>query len=166
MLGATRYNTIKYRHPIAQIVTDGESTFGAASQPDDTIQKIDELSEKVNVLQALVDDVQKVKTVAETTESDDQNEETADEKVAVTEEQENYLPFGVYLCKGILLPRAKKPEVPGYYLKQNTSEQIQSLVFFDGTEYTDTQKCQSGKMYSVNGVIYVFDGTTCKLLGL
>ena len=91
--------------------------------------------------------------------------EPADIDSSVTEEQ-HYLPFGMYICKGILLPRAKKPELSGYYLKQNTSEQIQTMVFFDGAEYTETQKCQSGKMYSVDGMIYVFDGTTCKLLGL
>lgn len=72
---------------------------------------------------------------------------------------------GIVLIKGILAPRAKKPEEAGYYLKQNTAGNIQNYVLFDGNEYSDTIKCESGKMYSVNGLIYTFNGETCELLG-
>ena len=72
---------------------------------------------------------------------------------------------GIILIKGILAPRVKKPEKAGYYLKQNKAGNIQNYVFFNGNDYTDTMKCESGKMYSVNGLIYVFNGETCELLG-
>lgn len=73
--------------------------------------------------------------------------------------------LGIVMCEGILVPRQKKPEDEGYYLKQDTKGFIAQFVFFDGTDYTETQKCETGKIYSVNGVNYVFNGETCKPLG-
>lgn len=66
---------------------------------------------------------------------------------------------------GLLVPYAKKPSSAGYYLKQNTAGNIASITYFDGNEYTQTEKCVSGKMYIMNNLIYVFNGETCKLLG-
>ena len=65
----------------------------------------------------------------------------------------------------ILPPRSKKPEIPGFYLKENTEGNIIQYVSFDGNEYGKPVKCESGKMYSVRGVIYVFNGETCVKLG-
>lgn len=79
--------------------------------------------------------------------------------------QNLFVSVGIILIKGILAPRAKKPEESGYYLKQNKAGNIQNYVFFDGNDYTDTMKCESGKIYSVNGLIYAFNGETCELLG-
>lgn len=72
---------------------------------------------------------------------------------------------GIIPINGLLLPRAKKPEEPGYYLKQNASGNIINYVLFDGNEYTETIKCECGKLYSMNGLMYTFNGETCKLLG-
>lgn len=72
---------------------------------------------------------------------------------------------GIIPINGLLLPRVKKPEEPGYYLKQNASGNIVNYVLFDGNEYTETIKCECGKLYSMNGLMYTFNGDTCKLLG-
>lgn len=78
---------------------------------------------------------------------------------------DNLIALGIIPVVGILQPRAKKPEAVGLYLKTNTSGQIQNYVLFDGEDYKETVKCEPGKLYSVQGVIYVFDGETCKPIG-
>ena len=164
LLGASRYNTVRYKQSVKPVITQAEDDdylMGAPQEPDETVLKLDELMKKVDVLQTMVDELS-----VEKEEVVDSSTQAVSEKSEQFEETVEYLPFGMYLCKGILLPRAKKPETPGYYLKQNTSEQIQTIVYFNGTEYTETDKCRSGKMYSVDGSIYVFNGETCKLLGL
>ena len=97
----------------------------------------------------------------------DADDETTRNTVnAINPIEEALKAMGFITVKAILPPRAKKPETEGYYLKENTTGNIQNLTYFDGTEYTETVKCESGKMYSVNGLIYAFNGETCKLLGL
>lgn len=78
---------------------------------------------------------------------------------------EKIVALGIIPVNEILQARAKKPEVPGLYLKTNTAGLIQTYVLFDGEDYKETVKCEQGKMYSVKGTIYVFDGETCKPLG-
>ena len=66
---------------------------------------------------------------------------------------------------GLLVPYAKKPAEAGYYLKKNTAGNIASITYFDGSDYTQTDKCISGKMYIMDDLVYVFNGETCKPLG-
>ena len=66
---------------------------------------------------------------------------------------------------GLLVPYAKKPSEAGYYLKKNTAGNITNITFFDGNDYAHTDKCISGKMYIMDGLVYVFNGETCKPLG-
>ena len=66
---------------------------------------------------------------------------------------------------GLLVPYAKKPTEVGYYLKKNTAGNITNITFFDGNDYAQTDKCISGKMYIMDGLVYVFNGETCKPLG-
>ena len=100
-----------------------------------------------------------------TAESEDNTPDEPKDDINSDYIQNLFVSVGIILIKGILAPRAKKPEEAGYYLKQNTAGNIQNYVFFNGNDYTDTMKCESGKMYSVNGLIYVFNGETCELLG-
>jgi len=97
--------------------------------------------------------------------SSETNTEVYNTETIVNPLEEALKAMGFILVKAILPPRAKKPETEGYYLKENTAGNIQNLTYFDGIEYTETVKCESGKMYSVNGMIYAFNGETCKLLG-
>lgn len=66
---------------------------------------------------------------------------------------------------GLLVPYAKKPTEVGYYLKKNTAGNITNITYFDGNDYAQTDKCISGKMYIMDGLVYVFNGETCKPLG-
>ena len=66
---------------------------------------------------------------------------------------------------GLLVPYAKKPTEAGFYLKKNTAGNIANITHFDGNDYTLTDKCISGKMYIMDGLVYVFNGETCKPLG-
>jgi hypothetical protein len=72
---------------------------------------------------------------------------------------------GIIPINGIILPRAKKPDNPGYYFKQNTAGNILNYAIFDGTDYVETVKCETGKIYSYDGYIYSFNGTTCLKFG-
>ena len=77
---------------------------------------------------------------------------------------EQIIALGIYPINGIMTPR-KKPNVVGYYLKENTNGNITNVAYYNGETFDVVDKCQYGKMYSVNGLIYVFNGETCKLLG-
>jgi hypothetical protein len=73
--------------------------------------------------------------------------------------------FGIIVINGVIPFRGKKPDTAGTYFKTDKNDNISSYVRFDGTEYTETVDCQKGKMYSYNGSMLYFDGTTCKPLG-
>ena len=73
--------------------------------------------------------------------------------------------MGIVQITGILQPRSKKPEASGKYLKQNTRGIIDTWVEFDGEEYSEPMRCEAGKIYSVNGLNYQFNGRTCKVIG-
>lgn len=74
--------------------------------------------------------------------------------------------LGIVKCCGIMTAKKKFTEdMPyGLYLKKNTAGNITTVI-----EHTETEdksdKCKYGLLYSVEGVLYVFNGTTCTLLG-
>lgn len=92
------------------------------------------------------------------------------ESTSVVEEKEDInevlKSLGILKCESILGAKKKFTEDMAYglYLKKNASGNITSVV--NHTESEDiTEKCKSGILYSVEGLLYVFNGTTCKLLG-
>ena len=100
-----------------------------------------------------------------------QNDEVSEDKTEHEKENvsnslstEQIIALGIYPINGIMSPR-KKPNVVGYYLKENTNGNITNVAYYNGETFNVVDKCQYGKMYSVNGLIYVFNGETCKLLG-
>ena len=100
-----------------------------------------------------------------------QNDEGGEDKTEHEKENvsnslstEQIIALGIYPINGIMSPR-KKPNAVGYYLKENTNGNITNVAYFNGETFDVVDKCQYGKMYSVNGLIYVFNGETCKLLG-
>ena len=100
-----------------------------------------------------------------------QNNEACEDKTENEKENdsnslsiEQIIALGIYPIIGIMTPR-KKPNVVGYYLKENTNGNITNVAYYNGETFDVVDKCQYGKMYSVNGLIYVFNGETCKLLG-
>lgn len=72
--------------------------------------------------------------------------------------------LGIIVCESILSNK-ENPEQPGYYLKKNGSGKINTIIHYNGTEIDSTEKCTYGKMYSVNSLLYVWNGKTVKLLG-
>ena len=94
---------------------------------------------------------------------DTQNTESVD---TVKETNDMLKSLGILKCEYILSNKKKFTEdMPfGLYLKKNTNGNITSLI--NHTETMDiTDKCKCGILYSVDGSLYVFNGTTCKLLG-
>ena len=91
-------------------------------------------------------------------------DKTEKENVSNSLSTEQIIALGIYPINGIMAPR-KKPNEVGYYLKENTNGNITNVAYFNGETFDVVDKCQYGKMYSVNGLIYVFNGETCKLLG-
>ena len=91
-------------------------------------------------------------------------DKTENEKDSDSLSTEQIIALGIYPINGIMSPR-KKPNEVGYYLKENTNGNITNVAYYNGETFDVVDKCQYGKMYSVNGLIYVFNGETCKLLG-
>lgn len=100
--------------------------------------------------------------VSDNVEQEQHADNESSEEISTTEVLIN---AGIIPVTGILKPRERKPSESGYYLKQDTSGNITSCVLFDGTDYSENAKCQMGKLYSMKGLLYVFNGETCKLLG-
>ena len=72
--------------------------------------------------------------------------------------------FGVMLMDGISTLN-KKSEKPGRYLIKGQKSKITTWADWDGENWSEAQKCEKGRLYSVNGLMYKFNGTTCVLLG-
>jgi hypothetical protein len=94
---------------------------------------------------------------------DAQNTESVD---TVKETNDMLKSLGILKCESILSNKKKFTEdMPfGLYLKKNTNGNITSLINHTETEDV-VDKCKCGILYSVDGSLYVFNGTTCKLLG-
>ena len=130
------------------------------------LKKIEELQNAIiginNTIALANDDT--VAVVSSVDDSSDEQTYSSHESIS-NDFTEILIAAGIIPVNDLLLPRAKKPEEPGYYLKQNTLGNIVNYVLFDGNEYTETVKCECGKLYSMNGLMYTFNGETCKLLG-
>jgi hypothetical protein len=72
--------------------------------------------------------------------------------------------LGVMLMDGISTLN-KKSEKPGRYLIKGQKSKITTWADWDGENWSEAQKCEKGRLYSVNGLMYKFNGTTCVLLG-
>ena len=73
--------------------------------------------------------------------------------------------MGIIQIEGIVQARAKKPVAVGRYLRQNTRGVIDTWAMFDGDEFGEPVQCETGKIYSVGGVNYQFNGSTCTVIG-
>lgn len=74
--------------------------------------------------------------------------------------------LGIVKCIEILSSKKKLTEdnAPGLYLKKNKDGDITTVLSWDGNE-SSSVKCVYGKLYSVQSLLYVWNGKTLKLLG-
>ena len=72
--------------------------------------------------------------------------------------------MGIIRIDGII-DESASPVTSGQWLVRNTDGNIWGYVSSDGEHLSDVCHCEIGKIYSVNGVNYQFDGTTCRIIG-
>ena len=73
--------------------------------------------------------------------------------------------MGVLVMDGIVTGKKQKPANAGRYLRGASKNKIDTYATWDGNDWSESVDCTTGKMYSVDGTIYQFNGTTCIPLG-
>jgi len=73
--------------------------------------------------------------------------------------------MGVLVMDGIVIGKKQKPSKSGHYLRGTSKNKIDTYATWDGNDWSESVDCTTGKMYSVDGTIYQFNGTTCIPLG-
>jgi hypothetical protein len=73
--------------------------------------------------------------------------------------------MGVLVMDGIVTGKKQKPANVGRYLRGASKNKIDTYATWDGNDWSESVDCTTGKMYSVDGTIYQFNGTTCIPLG-
>ena len=72
--------------------------------------------------------------------------------------------MGIIRIDGII-DESASPETSGNWLVRNADGNIYGYIYFDGEHNSDVCLCETGKIYSVDGVNYQFNGTTCTIIG-
>lgn len=72
--------------------------------------------------------------------------------------------IGIIRIDGII-DDTVEPVKSGRYLVRNSSGDVYGTLFTDGNNVSDVTSCETGKIYSVGGINYQFDGTTVSIIG-
>lgn len=72
--------------------------------------------------------------------------------------------MGIIRIDGIIDDSAT-PYNSGCWLVRNEDGNIYGYIYSDNDNLSDICHCETGKIYSVNGINYQFDGTTCNVIG-
>ena len=72
--------------------------------------------------------------------------------------------MGIIRIDGIIDENAE-PANAGRYLVRNSSGDVYGTKYSDGNAISDVTPCKLGKIYSMGGINYMFDGTTVSIIG-
>ena len=72
--------------------------------------------------------------------------------------------MGIIRIDGII-DDTSEPDTAGRYLVRNGYGDVYGTEYSDGSNMSDVTPCETGKIYSVGGINYQFDGTTVCIIG-